>query len=264
MRGLLSVVSFTAAMLFSVAAFGQQTIVLQPGPDTSQDIWATDTYSYAPGGGGPGGGLADERLRVGGFGDTYISLIQFNLRDMPKSASSAVISLYDYRSDGTRTTSMSLFRNTKPWNWKVAGTGQDRERLWWRDLPSVVPLSATPLRAPELDAWYDIDVTVLYNSWQSGSVRNFGIQLTPLSTSDTWSVFHSSRYWQTHHCGRSSRLSWCRSQRRCARCSSVPRWSRSSDDRAEVFFLDVSVTPGHCGSGICFLHFSLQQHPKTL
>ena len=32
-----------------------------------QDIWTTNTFSYAPGGGGPGGGLADDVLKVGGW-----------------------------------------------------------------------------------------------------------------------------------------------------------------------------------------------------
>jgi hypothetical protein len=44
-----------------------------------KDVWTTSVYSYAPGGGGPGGGLDNDELKVGGWGDWYFSLLQFNL-----------------------------------------------------------------------------------------------------------------------------------------------------------------------------------------
>jgi hypothetical protein len=43
-------------------------IVVQPGPGEGKDIWTTSVFSYTGAGGGPGGGLDDEWLQVGGWG----------------------------------------------------------------------------------------------------------------------------------------------------------------------------------------------------
>ena len=56
LRGIVRVVT-TFAVLWSATVSGQ---ILTP-PD--QDIWTTSVYSYAPSGGGPGGGAADEVLQ---------------------------------------------------------------------------------------------------------------------------------------------------------------------------------------------------------
>jgi hypothetical protein len=69
-------------------------VVLQPGPGEGKDIWTTSAYSYTPGGGGPGGGRDNEWLEMGGWGDSYHILIEFDLTNSPPIALSARVELF--------------------------------------------------------------------------------------------------------------------------------------------------------------------------
>lgn len=180
-------------IIFSVCIAHAAPVVLQPGPDTSQDIWTTSTFAYAPGQTYPGGGLADYRLRVGGWGDSYYSLLQFNLAGMPQQATSVKLNLFCFSNNNGSPVQMNLFRNTSPWDWRTTGTGSDHERLWWADQPTVTPVSSSVI-APIAGNWYSVDVTSLYNDWQSGAVPNFGVELRPLAINNNWNEFCSSRY----------------------------------------------------------------------
>jgi|AVFP01.1.fsa_nt_gi hypothetical protein len=93
----------------------------QPGPDSSQDIWTTSVYSYAPGGQYPGGGRDDNWLRIGGWGDYYHALLQFDLTGLPGQVEEARIDLFATRSNynpnwSTIPTAMYLDRITEPWD----------------------------------------------------------------------------------------------------------------------------------------------------
>jgi serine/threonine protein kinase len=169
-----------------------ETIAFRPGSDRVQDIWTTSTYSYAPGGGGPGGGLADGALRVGGWGDLYYTLLRFDLAGLPRTARSAVLRLYDGDANGGSPVGIVVYRIAAPWDWTVHGTGSDRNRLWWADQPAVVQWGG-PLPAPTAESFYDIDITELYNAWQSGRLPNYGIELRPTANSNNFDVFKSSR-----------------------------------------------------------------------
>lgn len=157
-----------------------------------QDIWTTSVYSYAPGGGGPGGGLADDTLRIGGWGDYYFSLLQFDLTGLPKKATSVQLRLYTLNAGGGTPTTLNLFRITQYWNWQTQGTGSDRLRLWWADQPTVTPYNVT-LPAPTVNSYYFIDITDLYNGWQNGTIPNYGIELQPTNNWDNFDIFASSR-----------------------------------------------------------------------
>ena len=162
-------------------------IVSQPGPDTGKDIWVTSVYSYAPSGGGPGGGLDNEELRIGGWGDEYDSLIEFSsLKDLPKSASS--VSLYLFSLPVGAPVEMYLHRIVEPWSW------DRKDRLWWANKPKTVEWSRTPLGPPRHNSWYRIDLTDLYNAWQSGVYPNYGIQLRPAATNNKFNKFYSSKH----------------------------------------------------------------------
>jgi len=180
---------------FVASAANAAVIVLQPGPDNSKDIWTTSVYSYGPFGGGPGGGLADSTLRVGGWGDLYYSLLQFNLAGLPSSASSVRLQLNDSSSNSGTPTGIYLNQITSHWDWKTMGTGSDHLRLWWADQPSttLVPTSPTLLPAPTVGSSYSIDITNLYNAWQSGSTPNYGIELRPAGNNNNFDFFDSSR-----------------------------------------------------------------------
>lgn len=160
-----------------------------------QDIWTTSVYSYAPGGGGPGGGLADDVLKVGGWGDFYYSLLKLDLSGLPTSASHVELRLYDLNSGSGTPAGLNLYEITQDWNWLTQGTGTDHNRLWWADQPAAVIDSADPnvLTAPTVGAYYYIDITNLYNAWQSGLIPNDGLELRPTGNWNVFDIFASSR-----------------------------------------------------------------------
>ncbi|HEX4961660.1 MAG TPA: DNRLRE domain-containing protein [Thermoanaerobaculia bacterium] len=153
--------SLVTAFCQLVAA--QSQVVLQPGPE-GKDLWITDTYSY-----NSDYGVDDDKLQVGGWGDKYYSLIQFDLSRGPAIADSAILYLYSFSTpnDGTYV-SMYLDRITQPWT----------EDTGWYNKPASVQ-QATILQAPVPNQWYAIDLTYLYNNWKRGAYPNYGIQLRP-------------------------------------------------------------------------------------
>jgi len=168
--------------------------VSQPGPLNNDQIWTTDIYSYAPQGGGPGGGLYDYEIRIGGYGDEYRILIQFDLTNMPTNVASAKLMLYCYSTSGGGTASF-LYQITQPWwNWQTSGTGPDHNRLWWADQPQATLWESNSLPAPLPNQWYTVDVTSLVSAWQSGAVSNCGLELRPVSENNTFNFFYSANY----------------------------------------------------------------------
>jgi hypothetical protein len=90
---------------------------------------------------------------------------------------------------------MYVDRITSSWDWTIqpiTSLSPDNERLWWENRPSFVQVSTSPLLAPTVGNYYDIDLTNLYNQWQSGAVSNYGVQLRPTSTNNEFNVFASS------------------------------------------------------------------------
>jgi GH25 family lysozyme M1 (1,4-beta-N-acetylmuramidase) len=187
LRGIVAVAMTAFVALWSAPVTGQ--IFTPP----EQDIWTTSVYSYAPGGAGPGGGLADDVLKVGGWGDLYYSLLQFDLTGLPKAATNVKLRLYNLSANGGTPTALYLYRITQYWNWITQGTGRDHDRLWWADQPTAIPLSSTPLPAPTVGDYYYIDITDLYNGWQSGTIPNYGLELRPASSNNNFDFFASSR-----------------------------------------------------------------------
>lgn len=171
-----------------------QSIVYQPANDIGgQDIWTTSVFSFTDAGGGPGGGLNDDRLIVGGWGDLYYSLIAFDLNTLPTTASKVELQLYMPQARAAGTTALYLDRITAFWDWRTQGTGQDRLRLWWIDRPTAEQWIATALPEPIAGQWYAIDITSLYNAWKAGTYPNYGIQLRPVGAgNNTWADFVSS------------------------------------------------------------------------
>lgn len=142
-------------------------------------------YSYAPGGGGPGGGLNDDQLQVGGWGDLYYSLLQLDLSGLPNHANAVVLRLYN-NDRRPFPTGMYLDRIDQPWSWV--------DRLWWADKPATTQWRANSLPDPALNAWYEIDITDLYNGWKSGAFPNYGLQLRPTQNNNNFNSFYSSDY----------------------------------------------------------------------
>lgn len=168
----------------------ETTIVLSPG--SARDIWTTSRYSYDGVSSGPGGGLDNDFLVVGGWGDFYYSFLRFGLTGLPADVISARLDLYSTKQRGVGNTPMLLDRVTQSWDWWLQGTGRDLNRLWWADRPAAIQIASLP--APTENAWYSIDITDVYRQWQNGTFPNYGIQLRPVRISNTWNEFYSSDY----------------------------------------------------------------------
>jgi hypothetical protein len=182
----LGVVIFVLGAVADVLA---QQYVVQPGPNQSKDVWTTSYYPNCPPNDGTPNGCADEKLMVGGWGDSYYTYIQFDLSGLPSHADSAYIQLYSYVGyhSGYQNVSMYLDRITRTWDY-------DRVRgiLRWADRPPSTYVRT--IAAPTSGNWYSFDITDLYNAWRSGTLTNYGIALRPTGTWDQFNYFRSSRY----------------------------------------------------------------------
>ena len=158
--------------------------------------WTTSYFSFEepvsrP---GKGGGRSDMRLRVGGWGDTYVSLIRFELPD-DRLAYRATLQLVPLAADASfRPTPMSLRAIHGRW----AVRAEPGHRLWWADCPlsEAIETDLPPPGRPGTP--YRVDITPLYNNWVSGQQDNHGIMLEPERIARggehaLFNTFHSSR-----------------------------------------------------------------------
>lgn len=169
-------------------------IVAPSRPEVWKDIWTTSVLAYSDVVETPGGGRADEILRVGGSRDNYESLLQMEVAGLPERAASAQLYLFCREVVGY-SNAMYLDRITADWDWRIRGTGPDLKRLWYKDKPPSEPWGEQPLPGPRPGRWYPIDITRLYNAWKSGQLPNHGVLLRPTFTkNETFNLFYSSRH----------------------------------------------------------------------
>lgn len=135
-----------------------------------QSLWITNIYSYAPGGGGPGGGLINDVLKVGGWGDWYHSLIKFE-PPIRAEMDFAGILLYTHADDEHETAPLYIDQIIERWKWDFS------RHIWWKDRPGARSIVKKALRAPEKEHWYAIEITKLYNLWIGGRAGNYGFQI---------------------------------------------------------------------------------------
>lgn len=148
-----------------------------------QGLWITNIYSYAPGGGGPGGGLVNDVLKVGGWGDWYHSLIKF---EPPIRAEMDFVGVLLFtNADEHETVPILIDRIIERWKWDF------NKQIWWKDRPGGLPIVKTALRAPEKEHWYVIEITKLYNLWIRGRAINYGFQIRPHSNYGSFISFAS-------------------------------------------------------------------------
>jgi hypothetical protein len=92
------------------------------------------------------------------------SLVKFNISELPKKASSVTLRLWctDILAEERP---IKVDQITGDWN---------KDTKWAQNPPSIF-VSTT--KALSKSAWVEIDVTDLYNKWQSGAAPNYGIRL---------------------------------------------------------------------------------------
>lgn len=176
------------AVTFGCTAWGQsyqtQTIVLSP--ERSDTCWTDSSYEN-----GTNGGFKDEQLQVGRWRHTSSSYLKFDVSDLPK-VRSAKLRLFclgdgEFRRGEVVPVSMNLSYLTTPWG---PTTGVDNPPGY-----QTVPETLLP---PAAGQWYEVNITDLYEGWNSGRVENNGLVLSPVSpggTSSTplFNIFCSSR-----------------------------------------------------------------------
>jgi hypothetical protein len=167
---------FSFSITGTVNATPTTARTLQPGPE-SQDEWITNTYSF-----NDNYGVDNDRLRVGGWGDLYNSLIRFDLTNqgLPTHVTSATLRLYNIQDLGTSATGMYV---------DELHTGWDENYGWYDHSLSYTNISQT--NAPGA-GWFDIDVTQEVNDWLANPTSNFGLQLRPLLNNNNFNDFVSS------------------------------------------------------------------------
>lgn len=156
-----------------------QTTVFQPDSSNEEWVWLSSDYSY-----NSNYGVHDSELQVGGWGDSYYTLINFNITSLPKQVTSAKIVLQAFsRGDASTPVSMNLYLVTSVWG----------DTTGWFSQPLVNTANYIALPTPGLGP-DSIDITGWYNSWQSGTLPNYGIELQPTGNDNQFDVFRSASY----------------------------------------------------------------------
>ena len=204
-RNLLGGLAASMIVVFSILGISQTVVADTAELLPVRDIWTTSVFNYVPGvPGGPGGGLDNDELLVGGWGDKYRSLLKFDISAITGTVNSATLVLYHIGSPNNQhvPVSMHLDRVTEDWDWTTepidAGT-LDNDRLWWDDKPNFTNYTAN-LAAPAVSSFWQTDITSMLDGWIEGTYANHGLQLRPTSTSAQFNFFasvdHSDQNWR--------------------------------------------------------------------
>ncbi len=126
----------------------------------------------------------DYRLRIGGWGDYYYTLMRFNLSGLPLVATQVRFYRYTFNDGGTPT----------PINWWKIGQQWQPSSVSYSTFPwgTLVPWGQSSVALP--NKWYYVDITGFYNSWRSGKVgsQNYGLLLSAANNNNNYSSFYSS------------------------------------------------------------------------
>ncbi len=146
--------------------------------NSSSFAWTTSVYSYTPN--VARSGAVDEKIRLGGWGDTYQGYLKFELTGITAPVQSAKLRLF-VLPDENQTTPFRIMRITNAWSASTA--------VAWASQPSMVEL--TQIAAPSWQSWVEIDMTTLVNGWIRGDFPNHGIAFLPTRTDRAFTTFAS-------------------------------------------------------------------------
>lgn len=169
------------SFLFFTSSVFAADIWRNPAPyPEGMDTWYGTVYNTSA--------QHDYRLRIGGWGDTYNTLLRFDLSGLPQVADHMYIWLYPIN-EGAPTNI----------NWNLIGQQWQSSTLTSQDfpLPSNVLYLLGQTAAPTQGQWYRIEIPVgIYNAWRSGAgaqYKNYGLFLAPASNNNNYSTFGSSQ-----------------------------------------------------------------------
>ena len=174
--GLVFVITIQPTGIRVVQKSNPTMITYQPPPNRIKDMFYSSVFDY-----GSDHIIDNEKLRVGGWGDEYWTLIQFDLSGLPTHADEVTLHMTLYDEEGT-STGMDILAITTPW---------DETRGWDIGLGSQY---LTSVDAPPRSGLFSLDITDLYNRWKSGEQDNYGIVFKPTGTDHQFNTFRSSEY----------------------------------------------------------------------
>lgn len=145
-------------------------------PNGGMDTWFGSYYNTSA--------QHDHRLRIGGWGDYYYSMLRFNLSGLPQVASQAVIWVYAINDGGTPT----------PINWWKIGQQWQAGSVSYPTFPWGTLAYLGQTTSPVAGNWYGVNITSFYNAWRAGTIgnQNYGFLVSPASNNNNYSSFSSS------------------------------------------------------------------------
>lgn len=129
----------------------------------------------------------DSKLITGGWGDTYITLIKFNISSLPPLSTGDKVSIFFYNKKPNdniakpATINMSLL--TSEFN---------SDATWNSGRPNWDPNTSKQVNVGAYDAWTELDITSYMANWRSGT-PNYGIALVPINPYNNFNFFQSSK-----------------------------------------------------------------------
>ena len=179
---LLSVLVLSGLFLTNNALGFEQTYTIwSDWTNTTQSKWFTDYYNR--------NGVVNDSLRVGGWGDVYISMLKIPVKMPPVPGrflyKGATLNLYSYGS--TRPTSMQKIFWLGPWSQDSTSDHWDLLRNGNYGVSGQTP---APMFA---NGWYSVDVSYEVWWWLMGIYPNNGIGLYPDNNDNRFNNFYSPR-----------------------------------------------------------------------
>ncbi len=131
--------------------------------------------------------VQDNKLQIGGWGDTYASPIRFDLTGLPRTVSGARLYLYALPSGAAEPSQVAMFPITSDWSPATIG---------WNNFPSTangLSWQVSPLTL--VNTWRAYEITGWYNDWKSGVRPDKGLLIWPYNNDGTqrFDRFVSSR-----------------------------------------------------------------------
>jgi VCBS repeat-containing protein len=150
-------------------------VILQPGPADGVDI------SFTNGRVPDQTGVDDDFLRANGGAEFAL---RFDLSGLPATATHADIEVFLSATASSNGTTADLVIDVPASAWNESSTFADLGDLRFH----------TAISSPVVGEWISIDVTTLYNQWQSGELENNGIVIGDVEFGSRRLTFYSSDY----------------------------------------------------------------------
>jgi len=129
-------------------------------------------------------------FRCGGWGDTYITGIRFDVDSLPSDIESAKINIYLFL-DAVG----SLLTKLK---WQKINESWSEDTVTWNNRPSGMENNSgeTVSLPGSVGGWVQIDITDLYKDWKDGTQNNYGVSISgnQSSYSNDWADFRSKEF----------------------------------------------------------------------